>query len=877
MVENPPPQPAAPPAPRLPDPEVGAPPAAPVARGNHHVRGVARRFFSHFDVDDATAARLRALEDRGAVVYVMRYASRLDYFLFNTLFAQKGMRLAAFANGLSFYYYQPLLGGLKNWLKRRRLRGRARQEADRERAKEKVGEVVRAGESMFLFLRTARYPGFFRGREAAVAESRRELDLLAEIVHAADEEGREVHLVPLALFWRKGPRNQRRFLKLSYGSSHRPSDFAKVTSFLLTYRDLAIKVGDPIDLASFIEKRRDEGEPKIVRMVRRSILLFLFREERVVEGPVLRPRHKVQDAVLSNPVVAAAIAARGREPKQTPEAARAQAEKMFREVAANMNPSFLAILSVTVEWIFGRLFASIETRGLEKVADYAKRHPVVLVPSHRSYFDFLILSWLFYQNHLVPPHIAARDNMGFGPFGFVFRRAGAFFLRKSFDSDLYKAVFRAYVGHLVREGFTQEFFIEGGRSRTGKSLVPRLGMLSWNVQGFVDSGRRDLFLVPVGITYERLVEEGAMVDELEGGKKTKESMLGLVRARKVLGRRYGTVFINFGEPISLARELEGKRHLFTGAEDEAKTAAKRAFTEGLGNEIVERINGAMVANATSVAASALLGEGRRGYFRGDLAIRMGQLIELLQLQDVPLTPELLADAPDFQDSIDFLLRSGLLKTKADPRGEILYFEDAGLRALDVYRNVILHYLAVPSWISRGLLAGLDRESLRADLKFWLELFYEEVFAPTGIVQAAHFDAFLDDFQRRGLIVPIGERLTPSPEGHAFFHVLAEQTRGLLETYLVAVTTVAEMAEPTTLKALEKEGAAQFERGGLLGEVRRPESWNSATFRNAIELLGRRGILEPAEPEGRDKRVAPGAAFGDLEALRERLATALAYG
>ncbi len=160
----------------------------------------------------------------------------------------------------------------------------------------------------------------------------------------------------------------------------------------------------------------------------------------------------------------------------------------------------------------------------------------MLVPSHRSYFDFLILSWLFYQNYLVPPHIAARENMAFGPFGYLFRNMGAFFLRKSFDDPLYKEVFRAYVAYLVRQGFTQEFFIEGGRSRTGKTLAPRLGMLSWDVDAFLESDRRDLFLVPIAVTYERLVEESGMVDELDGGEKTEESMLGLLRARKYLQR-----------------------------------------------------------------------------------------------------------------------------------------------------------------------------------------------------------------------------------------------------------------------------------------------------------------------------------------------------
>src|SRR4029453_9784837 len=187
------------------------------------------------------------------------------------------------------------------------------------------------------------------------------------------------------------------------------------------------------------------------------------------------------------------------------EAARAHAEKCFREIAAHMSSTLLAWLSSVVGSIFRRLFVTIDTSGLEKVAEYAKRHPIVLVPSHRSYFDFLLLSWLFYAHHLVPPHILARENMAFGPFGWIFRRAGAFFMRRSFDDELYKEVFRAYVAYLVKEAFTQEFFIEGQRSRTGRTLAPKFGMLSWDLEGFLASPqRRDLFFVPTAITHDTL-------------------------------------------------------------------------------------------------------------------------------------------------------------------------------------------------------------------------------------------------------------------------------------------------------------------------------------------------------------------------------------
>jgi len=872
MVEAPKPEAAGAPALRLPDPAVADATSAMVPRFNVFFRWFARRFFPHFDLEAETVDRLRAHEAAGSVVYVMRYASRLDYFLFNTLFVREGLRLSAFANGLSFYYYAPLVRGLTNWVRRRRLLGAARREADRQRALAKAGEVVETGQSMFLFLRTAGLRDVLRGREAAIEEGRREAELLGEIVHRARASGKPVALVPLALFWRKGPRGRGRFLNLSYGGPTRPTDLAKVASFLITYRDLSIKVGAPITISQFLERRSAQPDDVVARKLRRAILLFLAREERAVQGPVLRPRHRVQEIVLRDPRVETAIALR-RESGITPEAARAQAEKMFREIAANMNSTFLAALALVATAVIRRLFHRIEANGLERVAEWAKRQPVVLVPSHRSYFDFVLLSWMFYQNHLMPPHIAARENMAFGPFGFLFRRAGAFFLRKTFDDDLYKAVFRSYVAYLVREGFTQEFFIEGGRSRTGKSLAPRMGMLSWNIQGFIDSGRRDLLFVPVAITYERLVEEGSMVEELEGATKKDESVLGLMRARKLLRRRFGSVFVNFGEPLSLGRVLEPKRELFLGQDDTEKLDARHHFTDRLGHDLVERINLAMVANATSVAACVLLAETQPGLFRSQLAERMHQIVELLRLQDVRLTPALAADDPDFQVSIDFLLRLGLVKAETDPRGEIVYYEERDRRALDVYRNVLFHFLVAPSLMARPLLAGTTQAALRRDLDFWLDLLYREFYAPRAIVRAAQVEAFLDHFERLGAIERSDDRLRATEKGRGYLVFLAEQTRSIIEAYYGVLSSLLALEEPVPERTLEKETEAQFRRLHRVGEVTRTEGWSSVVFKNALALLAQRGVL--TESGGaRERAWGRGPAFDELPALRERLAAAL---
>ncbi|HVN40508.1 MAG TPA: 1-acyl-sn-glycerol-3-phosphate acyltransferase [Myxococcota bacterium] len=846
-------------------------------RFNVFFRFFARRFFAHFDLDDETVARLRELESQGSVVYVMRYASRLDYFLFNVLFLREGLRLASFANGIRFWYYRPFFEALRIlW---RRPRG-VPQDIELVRTREYARELTLQGASFFLFLRTASLRAQLRGRKSAVAHAKLERDLLAEVVRAAERAPRPVHLVPLALFWRKGPRSPRRFLNLSYGAPTRPSDVAKVASFLTTYRGLHVKVLDPIDVRAEAESRETPVPSLLAPWLRRRVLSALYREERVVEGPVLQPLHRVQQIVLRQASVRNTIREIAAARSAPPEQVRAEAEAMFGEIAANMNSTFLALLDWAVGVVTRRLFVQIEQSGIEKVAEYARRHPVVLVPSHRSYFDFIILSMMFYGQHLIPPHIAARENMGFGPFGFLWRRAGAFFLRTSFDDPLYKAVFRAYLAHLIREGFTQEFFIEGGRSRTGRTLAPRLGMLAWNLEAFLQSGRRDLFFVPIAISYERLVEEGAMVGELEGAEKTQESMLGLMRARKFLSRRFGSVFVNFGEPISLGEAL-GPRAEAWREQDPAETDHdRRAFVEQVGTRIVERINWAMAATATSVACCALLGERHRGLFRPELVRRMQQIVDLLRLMDVRLTPELSRDVGDFSVSIASLLRMDLIASSDDPRGEILYFEPAKRRALDLYRNSVLHFLAAPSFLARSLLRGATTEALQADLSLWLGLFGRELFVNRGEVLAAHVPGFIDHFARSGWIAREGESWRATHAGIPELRFLAELTRPLLESYFVALSAALAVDGPVGSKELVRSAREHFERAALLGEVGLDEASNPVAFGTAIDWLEQRGILARApaveNAKGRrETRYTRGSAFGELAPLRDRLAAELA--
>lgn len=906
-------------------------------RFNPIVRFFSNRYFRHFSLDDEVVDRLRALEARGSVVYVMRYSSRLDYFLFNALFLRHDLRLSSYANAIRFYYYRPVSQLLRILVQLRRGLPREVEHSEDQEAvrtfvgSEQVGVAVDggasdgAGKSIFLFLRTQRLRTFLRRRKKGVRSD--ELDLIGEVVRtvakeqvkerakdpALEGEGHEVFVVPLSIFWRKGPRSENRFMSVDYGSLTRPSDLSKVARFLSTYRSLTVKVGKEVNVGAFVKINPDLEWKSIARKLRRTILIYLYREEKVVEGPALLPRWRVLREVMSDPGVRRAMAVRASSDRGSPEKAERAVEKIFREISANMNTTWLALGAASVGALFKRLFASIEVHRLAEIAEDAKRHPIVLVPSHRSYFDFLILSWLFYQNYMVPPHIAARDNMAFGPFGYLFRNMGAFFLRKSFDDPLYKEVFRAYVAYLVREGFTQEFFIEGGRSRTGKTLAPRLGMLSWDLDAFLESQRRDLFFVPIAISYERLVEESGMVEELDGGKKKEESVLGLFRARKYLQKRFGSVHVSFGEPISLASALGGQRDSFEalvrGQIDspevrEELEERKREFVSGLGHSLVERIGWAMVANATSVAATVMLGGSRSGLVREELVEGMHHVVDVLNLQGVRLTPAFEHDQPELRESIAFLERSDLLHSRLDHRGEILHFEENRRRALDIYRNSIAHFLVIPSILARATLVGMPVAGLGEELETWVEIFYREYYASREIF-FTRGEAMLEHFESKGWVEKSAGSLhaegslnedgslraegalwQATAAGRPALGIFAEQTRGVIECYDTLVRVLMNWmvsAEDGVMKSgLIKEATLAFESAQILGRVREAERPSETSFNNALSWLVSRDILtaesvQTGKRGGRDTRYARGGKWPEIEGVSAILASAVGGG
>ncbi|HVN85095.1 MAG TPA: 1-acyl-sn-glycerol-3-phosphate acyltransferase [Candidatus Binatia bacterium] len=838
-------------------------------------RLLCRYFLSEVRIDPDAVARLKELAARGTLVYVMRYRSLIDYLLVVYILLREGLPVPAFVTDIPSLVLRPVGEIVETlWRRVRALRAFGREVRnfqDRDRCQ----RLVRQGRPVLIFMRSrAAGVRLFAGRRSAVSTQRTGRDYLREVIHASWDRSDEVFVVPLAVLRGRGyRRKESRLATLVYSLQEAPGDVKRLVSLLWNARDSSVNAGKEVQLRAFIEQYRDEGEERIVRRLARALQIFLYREERVVQGPMLLPKRQVRQMVLQGADLVATVREVARE-RQLPESqVWRTAEKYFDEIAANFHGSYFTVLAFLFNRIWPRVFQGFEYEGLDRVIERVKEHPVVLVPCHRSHFDYLILSYLFHANYLSPPHIAAGINLSFWPLGPMFRGAGAYFIRRSFDGNpLYKMVFRKYLTFLIREGYTQEFFIEGGRSRTGKILTPKLGMLSAIVHAFIEGARRDLYLVPVSIHYGRIVEEEAYKRELVGAEKEEESLSALIKARSILRQKYGTVYVTFAEPISLNETLGARKEQWRAAIDDPQVEEEeRRFIQKLGFRLLREVNNVEVAGATSVSSTVLLSAPQPALRRADFVRGAQALVGLLRHLNVHFTASLERNiGTDFRESIAFMEAGGLIQRLQGPAGGVIHVPAEKRMNLDFYKNNSIHFFLLPALLTHALSIGRRGAAIKDEVSWWLDMFRWEFALPEREQVAVDLGRILDYFRSDGVLSNGGDETLQTD------HPLVPTLLGLLENfrecYWVAAQSLAELPDKgSSRKALLQTMRKRFETGRLLGEVKRIEGNSVVTLGNALSRFAELNVLVINRGRGKEQIVRRGPQFSRIERLGEQLA------
>jgi glycerol-3-phosphate O-acyltransferase len=382
------------------------------------------------------------------------------------------------------------------------------------------------------------------------------------------------------------------------------------------------------------------------------------------------------------------------------------ARRYAYEIAADISPRFVAFAEIVLSRIWNRLYDGVEVLHAERLELASQGAQVVYVPCHRSHMDYLLLSYAIYREGHAVPHIAAGINLNIPLVGRLLRKGGAFFIRRSFRGNaLYTTVFTGYMGTIMARGHSIEYFIEGGRSRTGRLLRPKTGMLSITVRSFLRNPVRPVVFVPVYFGYERIVEANTYIGELSGQPKQKETILGLLRSLRVLRERFGSVHVNIGEPIALVAVLDRLTPDWRSRpiEDQAPAPWVGAVVDDLAPRIMQHINAAAAVTPINLLAVTLLAMPRQTLVEADLARQLDLYCSLLRSE--AYSPRVTVTAMSGSEIIRYGESMRLVMRQAHPLGDLVRMTDENAVLVTYFRNNVLHLFAMPSLIACAFISN----------------------------------------------------------------------------------------------------------------------------------------------------------------------------
>ncbi|MDA0827319.1 MAG: glycerol-3-phosphate 1-O-acyltransferase PlsB [Proteobacteria bacterium] len=502
-------------------------------------------------------------------------------------------------------------------------------------------------------------------------------------------------LIPVSIYWGHQPDRALSLWKVLLSDQWAStSKFRKILCIALTRRHILVHFGDPLDVDELTNDLPSAAlkTKRIHRLLRRH---FKSQKQSII-GPDLSHRRTLLDELLAAPAVDAAIMTVAEASERPRHRVAAQAYRYASEIASDQSYRVIRFFSIILTWLWNRLYNGIEVSHLERVRAVSDNAEIVYVPCHRSHIDYLLLSYVLYHNGLALPHIAAGINLNLFLVGPLLRRAGAFFMRRSFKEDLlYKTVFDEYIHLLLSKGYSLEYFVEGGRSRTGGMLTPRPGMINMTLRGYYRDHHRDIQFVPVYFSYERVLEISSYLDERKGHQKKTESLRDLFGVFRYFKLDFGQVSVNFGEPISLEQFLSMR---VDSDLEMIEPDKHKAICRELGHHIVQGINAAIPVNPTQILATLFVHAGHLEIPEERLRRQLRFLTTLIEADQISS----IFDQSDAQIIDYFLSTSGAERQLRD--GEpMITITPGGLIDMRYYSNSVTHLFVLPSLIANRLI------------------------------------------------------------------------------------------------------------------------------------------------------------------------------
>ncbi len=693
------------------------------------------------------------------------------------------------------------------------------------------------------------HAAFFLNRKHALTATARERyahsRMMTALLHEAlAENGSDIQIVPVVILWGRRPDKQESIIKALFSETWRqPGPLRRLLTILLHGRNVLVRFNAPSFLRALSHTVADEGQA--LRKLSRVLRVHFRRQRQMAIGPDLSHRNTQVETLLAAAPVRLAIAAEASKLGISIDEAQLRARRFALEIASDYSYGTVRALEIFMSWLWTHLYDGIEVHNVDAVTRIAPSHGIVYVPTHRSHVDYLLLSHMLHRQGLTPPYIAAGDNLNMLLVGPVLRRCGAFFLRRSFKGEaLYAAVFHEYLHLMLTRGFPLKYFIEGGRSRSGRTLMPKAGILGMTVRSFIREHTRPLVFVPVYIGYEKVIEGRTYVREMAGKPKQRESLWGVLQSARKIKRVFGKAYINFGQPLVLAEFLDTFRPGWAEATDiaDAPSDWAREATNCAANELARRLNEAAIINPVNLIALALLSTPRH---TADEQV-LHRLLEHYQalVAGAPYSSRTMPCALDASQIVAYVERLGIAERLSHPLGDLIRVAEGEAPLLAYFRNNVLHLFALPALIACLLNHNryLAVERMTEAVVGIYALMRTELFLhwlPEALPAA--MAKIIDVFVARGLLRREDHSRLSAPEPNspefAELRLIGETIRPVLERHFLTLALLQHGGSGRrTRRALEKDCHLLAQRLALLYEFNAPEQPEITNFSALIAQL-----------------------------------------
>ena len=664
----------------------------------------------------------------------------------------------------------------------------------------------------------------------------------------------DVTLVPVAVYWGRAPQREH----LSWFRLLLSEDWALASklrrglSVMFNGRNTMVEFGAPVSMRSLLAPG---GADQAARRVLRHVDAQLAASRTAYVGPDLSHRRTVLTEVLRSRQVRALVRQEARDKGIPVRQAMQQARAMFDEIAADYSHSFVQLMERALRRLWTRIYDGVDVAHADTIGSIASGNELVYVPCHRSTMDDLLMPYAIYSRGFAVPHIAAGINLNLPVVGPMLRKGGAFFMRRSFrGSPLYTAVFMKYLGAIMARGHPIQYFIEGGRSRTGLSLQPKTGMLSMTLRSYIRQPVRPVMFVPVYLGYERIMEIDSYVGEISGKPKEKETLLGFLRSLKRLRENFGHVHVNIGDPIALSPLLDEHQPEWRDQiGQEGRGATVSAAVDVLAQRIMRQINAAAAVTPVNLLALVMLAAQRQAMPETQLRAQLGLCLELLR--GAPYSDRVTITPLDADGVIAAGFKAQILQRNGP---EIISLAVRHAPAMAWYRNNVLHVFAMPSLLACCFQtdAAVDPAALKdlvrrlyPYLSAELFLHWEESELDAVVLQNLRVLR-----QRQLLRSDAGESLwqaaAPGSMQDLQLSLLAQPMSRTFERYYLALALLLRAGSGSLTQAqLEKKCQAAAQSLVTPQGTHSADFIDKSLFEGFVGLLRRRGVIR-ADAEGR---------------------------